>query len=1194
MTDYAEFGVLTNFSFLRGASHAEELVERAAELGLTGLGIADRNSFAGVVRAHIAAKDSGLKFFAGVRLVTTDGFETLAYPMNRPAYGRLCKLLTRGNRRAKKGKCHFSFEEILEFAEGQIFIVLPPADLKRAGELPPPPLRGRQISSGAQRREKSVGGIVDQDHPSPKTPLAFSTLPQGEGSNVVAFPRLEKEIAQSSFHRQLSRLRNAAPGRVYLGSTSLYGDRAAKRLAELAKFARDMDVPLVATNDVHYHVAERQKLQDVLTCVRDKCTIDQAGKKLAANAERHLKSPDEMARLFAKYPDAIARTMEIAGRLHFSLDELKYEYPDEAIGGADPQEALTRLAWEGAANRYPQGIPAKVRKLIAHELALIDELHYARYFLTVWDIVQWARSQRILCQGRGSAANSAVCYMLGITAVDPMQMDLLFERFVSTERNEPPDIDVDFEHERREEVIQHIYEKYGRHRAGITATVISYRSKSAIRDVGKALGLSEDMVGLLSGNLFTWGRSMEDVRVAEVGLDAADPHLATALELARELYGFPRHLSQHVGGFVITRGPLEEMVPIGNAAMDDRTFIEWDKDDIDALGILKIDVLALGMLTAIAKSFGLLKQHYGLDLDLASVPREDPAVYDMLCEADSIGVFQVESRAQMSMLPRLKPREFFDLVIEVAIVRPGPIQGDMVHPYLRRREKAEPVTYPTLELEEALKPTLGIPLFQEQAMKIAIVAAGFTPAEADRLRRAMATFKRSGTIPLFREKFIAGMMDRGYQRDFAERCFHQIEGFADYGFPMSHAASFAQLVYVSAWIKRHYPDVFCAAMLNAQPMGFYAPAQLVRDAAMHGVEIRAADVNASEWNYTLEPESHPPLEGGSKFAKQISGRGEVDRHHPPPIHSSALRANESASPSRGEAEGTSRRFNHAVRVGLRQIKGFREGDATALVAARGRGFDGVRHLALSANLPSEALSRLAEADAFRSLGLDRREALWCVKGLDGGAEDSRIATPVLPIFAEADAETLRREEEVQLPPMRLGEHIVQDYRALSLSLKAHPLSLLRTRMNARGITPNAKILETPDGARISVAGLVLVRQRPGTASGVIFVTLEDEANIANIIVWPKVFETYRRTLLASRLLMVTGKLQKQGIVTHVVADKLIDLSDDLSLLSAEHGDKCEALARADQVKHDGQGSWRDAPHAHKRAAEAIPKSRDFR
>jgi error-prone DNA polymerase len=1130
MIPYAEFAVTTNFSFLRGASHAEELVQRAAELGLAGIGIADRNSFAGVVRAHVAAKDFHLKFFVGVRLVTTDGFETLAYPMDRAAYGRLSRLLTRGNRRAKKGECHLFFEEVLEFAEGQIFIVLPPAKLAlpelESRALFPPPFTGEVLSLSEVRAKRR--GEMPQVPP----PALRATSPAGEGGKQ-----------STGFAEQLRRLRDAAPGQVYLGSTSLYDNRAAKRLAELAAFARALHVPLAAVNDVHYHVPDRQMLQDVLTCIREKCTIDEAGKRLSPNAERHLKSPDEMARLFAKYQDAIARTMEIAGRLDFSLDELKYEYPDDAIGGADPQEALTRLAWEGAAKRYPGGVPDGIRKLIVHELALIAKLGYARYFLTVWDIVRWAKKQGILYQGRGSAANSAICYMLGITAVDPVKTKLLFERFISSARGEPPDIDVDFEHEKREDVIQYIYGKYGRERAGITATVISYRSKSAIRDVGKALGLSEDMVGLLSGNLFSWGRSMEDVRVGEVGLDASDPRLALTLQLARELYGFPRHLSQHVGGFVITRGSLEELVPIGNAAMEDRTFIEWDKDDIDALGIFKIDVLALGMLTAIAKSFKLLEQHYGLELDLASVPGEDRAVYEMLCEADTIGVFQVESRAQMSMLPRLKPEKFSDIIIEVAIVRPGPIQGDMVHPYLRRREGKEEVVYPSKELEEVLSDTLGVPLFQEQAMKIAIVAAGFTPEEADQLRRAMATFKRSGTIPKFREKFIAGMIARNYAQDFAERCFHQIEGFADYGFPMSHAASFAQLVYVSAWIKRHYPDVFCAAMLNSQPMGFYAPAQLVRDAAMHGVEIRGPDINASGWDYTLE--------------KLDDGR-------------------------------------HAVRLGFRQIKGFREAHAKALAAARGNGFDGVRHLALAANLPSEALSRLAEADAFRSLGLDRREALWCVKGLDGGAEDSRIAMPALPIFKDADAEALRREEEVRLPPLRLGEHIVQDYMSLQMSLKAHPLSLLRTRMTARGVTPNAKILATPDGARIAVAGLVLVRQRPGTASGVIFATLEDEAAIANIIVWPKVFETYRRTLLASRLLMVTGKLQRQGIVTHIVADKLIDLTGDLSLLSAAHGDKCEILARADQVKHDGQGSWRDAPHRRRRDGDAIPKSRDFR
>ncbi len=946
----------------------------------------------------------------------------------------------------------------------------------------------------------------------------------------------------NAFAQYIAALSAAAPGRVWLGASFLYGDRAARHLAERAALARRLNVPLVAHNDVHQHVPERQMLQDVLTCIREKCTIAEAGKRLAANAERHLKPPQEMARLFRDYPQAIAASIDIAEQMSFSLDQLKYEYPNDSIGGdSDPQTVLTRLAREGAQWRYPDGVPGKVEKQIDHELKLIGELRYAPYFLTVWDLTQFAKGAGILHQGRGSAANSAVCYVLGITAVDPSRMNLLFERFISTERDEPPDIDVDFEHERREEVIQYIYDKYGRDRAGLAATVITYRGRSAIRDVGKALGLSLDMVGTLANNLYGWGvKSIGEAELREIGLDPADRRLALALHLARELYGFPRHLSQHVGGFVITRGALEELIPIGNAAMDDRTFVEWDKDDLDALGILKIDVLALGMLTCIAKAFALLKCHYGLDYTLATLPAEDPAVYAMLQRADSVGVFQVESRAQMSMLPRLKPKEFKDLVIEVAIVRPGPIQGDMVHPYLRRRDGTEPVHYPKKELEEVLDFTLGVPLFQEQAMQIAIVAAGFTPGEADRLRRAMATFRRSGTIPMFREKFVTGMVSRDYEREFAERCFQQIEGFADYGFPMSHAASFALLVYVSAWLKCHYPEVFCAAILNAQPMGFYAPAQLVRDAREHGVEVRSPDVNASDWDSVLE-----------------------------------------ASGAR-----------HAVRLGLRQIKGFREDDAALLVAARGPGFDGVRHLERAAMLSSEALVRLAEADAFRSLGLDRRQALWAVKGLDGGAEIARSALPALPLFANADAEHLRREEQVTLTPMRLGEHIVEDYRSLRLSLKAHPLSLLRERLTARRITPNAQLMQMKDGARVSVAGLVLVRQRPGTAKGVIFATLEDETGIANIVVWSHVFERFRRTVLAARLLMVRGRLQKQGLVIHVVADDMADLSGELNLLAADGGETCEALARADGVKHPGPPDIQ--PHRHPRNAVVMPRSRDFR
>ncbi len=1078
---YAELAITTNFSFLRGASHAEEMVQRASELGLAAIGVADRNTLAGVVRAHTMAKEKKLRLLVGARLVTNDGFEAICYPMDRAAYGRLCRLLTRGNRRAKKGECHLAPADILGESEGQIFIVMPPENLS------------------------------------------------------------------PGFRANLASLAANASGRTYLAATWLYGVHNERRLALLAELASEAGVPLVAVNDVHYHVPDRQTLADVLSCIREKTTIVKAGRLLAANAEQYLKPPEEMTRLFAKYPDAIKRTSEITARVSFTLDELRYEYPGEIAGaklGETAQAALERLSWEGAKRRYPDGVPDKVRVQIVHELKLIAELHYATYFLTVWDIVHYARSRDILCQGRGSAANSAVCFVLGITAVDPNRMDLLFERFVSAERNEPPDIDVDFEHERREEVIQYLYDKYGRDRAGIAATVISYRSKSAIRDVGKALGLSQDMVGLLASNLTGWGReSLSDTHLREIGLDASDGMLRTALVLARELVGFPRHLSQHVGGFVITRGPLEELIPIGNGAMEDRTFVEWDKDDLDALGILKIDVLGLGMLTCIAKAFALIERHYGKAYEIASVPTEDQAVYEMLQCGDSVGVFQVESRAQMSMLPRLKPKNFFDLVIEVAIVRPGPIQGDMVHPYLRRRDGLEPVGFPTKALEDVLKPTLGVPLFQEQAMKIAIVAAGFSPPEADRLRRAMATFRRMGTIDTFRDKFITGMVKNGYDTEYAARCFQQIEGFGDYGFPMSHAASFALLVYVSAWLKRHYPEVFCAALLNAQPMGFYAPAQIVRDARDHGVEVRPPDINASHWDCTLEERA-----GGQC----------------------------------------------ATRLGFRQINGFREAEAAAVVAARGHGYVGVRYLAAVAVLSNDALAKLADADAFRSTGLDRRQALWLVKGLDGAAEASRSIVPELPLFVGVDPETLRVEENVELPPLGLGEHIIQDYATLRLSLKEHPVALLRERLSRRGVARNADLATAANNVHIRVAGLVLVRQQPGTAKGVTFATLEDETGIANIVVWRKTFETYRLPFLASRLMMVSGRLQREGLVVHVIAEKIEDMSDELCRLS--DSEMAPAPSQNGEVKQADRIDPEMATCCHPRNAPArlIPKSRDFR
>ncbi|MGF1595239.1 MAG: error-prone DNA polymerase [Kiloniellaceae bacterium] len=1072
---YVPLEVTSNYSFLRSGSHPEELVLGAAALGLPAVAIADRNSLAGVVRAHVAAKEVGIQLLVGARLVPTNGSEVLCFPSDRAAYARLCRLLTLGKRRAEKGGCLFSFQELLDHGEGQVFVVLP----------------------------------------------------------------------EGNYEDALRQLAAAYPRDSYLGAHALYRGDDARRLAALAALARSAGAGLAACNDVRLHEAGRKPLLDVVTCIREHCTIDSAGYLLEANAECHLKRPEDMAHLFRACPEALANTLEIARRCSFSLDELRHDYPEElTTGGRTPQAELEHLTWIGVRHRYPEGVPARVRAALRHELDLIGRLGYAPYFLTVEDTVRFARSRGILCQGRGSAANSAVCFCLGITEVDPARMDLLFERFVSAERQEPPDIDVDFEHERREEVMQYIYAKYGRERTALTATVICYRSRGALREVGKAMGLSADTIAALATNTWSWSREgVEESSVRELGLDPGDRRLAQALALTHMLIGFPRHLSQHVGGFVMTQSPLCEVVPIENAAMADRTVIEWDKDDLDALGILKVDVLALGMLTCLRKGFDLLRRHYGRDLALATVPAEDPAVYDMLCRADSIGVFQVESRAQMSMLPRLKPRNFYDLVIEVAIVRPGPIQGDMVHPYLRRRDGKERVDYPSEELRRVLGKTLGVPLFQEQAMQIAIVGAGFPPAEADRLRRAMATFKRLGTIHTFRDKFIQGMVVRGYDADFAERCFKQIEGFGTYGFPESHAASFALLVYVSAWMKHHYPAVFAASLLNSQPMGFYAPAQLIRDAREHGVEIRAPDVNSSDWDCTLEPAS--------------DGNG------------------------------------HALRLGLRQVRGFAEEDAQALVAARGPGTEGRYPDPLSlwrrAGLKPLALEALARADAFRSQGLARREALWAVKRLPG----ERKKSAPLPLFAAAGIEDRGAEPEVTLPKMGLSEHVVDDYLALRFSLKAHPLAFLREGLAAEGVVESMRLAELKPGSRVQVAGLVLVRQRPGSASGVIFATLEDETGVANVIVWPAVFERYRAVVLKASLLAVKGRLQREGLVIHVVAEELADMTSRLAGLKPDP-------ARADEVKRptrdprpDGRPDIRADIRRHPRDVNPMPKSRDF-
>ena len=1097
MTRYAELAAYSNFSFLRGASHPEEMAAQSAALGHAALAVADVNSFAGIVRAHAAAKEAGLSFIPAVRLRLLDQpAELLAFPTGRAAYGRLCRLLTRGKRRAPKGDCRLTLADALEFGEGQLFAAAPMA------------------------------------RPGPQLPA------------------------------MLARLAEAFPGAVWLaGARAFDGDDAA-RLNELAAIARAASLPLLAVNHPLYHAPARRRLADILACIREKTTIDRAGYLLAANAERHLKSPEEMARLFADHPAAIEETLHLAERCRFSLDELRYEYPKETAGLAGtPQQELERLAFLGLKSRYPAGAPDRVRSQVVNELSIIGALDYAPYFLTVYDIVRFARGEGILCQGRGSAANSAVCYALGVTSVDPARMDVLFERFISAERREPPDIDVDFEHERPEEVIQYIYRKYGRERAGIAATVITYRARSALREVGKAMGLSEDAVAALSGMARGWrDGKIRDAVAEDTGLDPTEPTIALTLELAREIRGFPRHLSQHTGGFVITEGPLEELIPIGNAAMADRTFVEWDKDDLDTLGIIKVDVLGLGMLTAIAKSFGMLRAHYGVDLDIATIPAEERAVYDMICRADTLGVFQIESRAQMQMLPRLRPRHFYDLVIEVAIVRPGPIQGDMVHPYLRRRRGEEKVAFPSKELEAVLGKTLGVPLFQEQAMRIAIVAAGFTPAEADRLRRAMATFRKTGTIHTFGEKMIAGMTARGYDAEFAMRCFKQIEGFGEYGFPESHAASFALLVYVSCWLKCRYPDVFCAAMLNAQPLGFYAPAQLVRDAKEHGVEIRAVDVNHSDFDATLEPGL---------------GRPRVAEPHWPMV---------------GEM-----RHDRAVRLGLRQIKGLKEDDAAQIVRMRredGVPFDSVRDFWLRTGVSRATIERLAEADAFASLGLSRRDALWAAKALDHGFAEN--APPLLAGVRDRDAAAERA-----LPRMPVGEEVAHDYRALRLSLRAHPLVFLRRRFAEKGYRPCAALRDVANGAAAAVAGLVLVRQRPGTASGVIFATLEDETGVANVIIWPKVFEQFRRVVLGARLMGVRGSVQRDGEVIHLISARLEDLTGALAALSEEHGAETEIYAPADEFRHGGERADPRGARLEKRVeAEArlralLPKSRDF-
>ena len=1074
--NYTELQITSNFSFLRGASHPEEFVEQALAYGYREIAITDRNSLAGIVRAHATAKSTELRFIPACRLDLIDSISLLAYPTNVSGYSQLSGLLTIGNLRAEKGECHLYKADVFSQLKDVKLIAVSPDSLNKEFEFDP------------------------------------------------------------VFKKNLKIFREVFDDRLYLAASRRYMGDDSKQMFRLSQLSSQLHVPLVATNDVYYHLPERRQLQDVLTCIREKCTIQKAGFRLHQNAERHLKTEEEMLRLFRQFPNAIYATQEIAEACRFNLNMLKYEYPVEiTTEGRSPQEELTKLAWEGARNRYDGDIPEKAGKAILHELKFIEEMNYAAYFLTVYDIVRFAREQKILCQGRGSAANSTICYCLGITSIDPAKFDLLFERFISSARNEPPDIDVDFEHERREEVIQYIYQKYGRDRAAIVATVTQERQRGSIRDVGKAMGLSVDILNRISKTVWEFTPEwFEGKNIKEQGLNPDDKLLKKTLELTEQLMGFPRQLGQHTGGFVITNGKLSDLCPVMNARMEDRTCIEWNKDDIDALGFLKIDVLALGMLTCIRKAFELAKMHYDLDLTLANIPQDISEVYDMICHADTIGVFQIESRAQQSMLPRLKPRNFYDLVIEVAIVRPGPIQGDMVHPYLRRRNGEEKVEYPSKDLEEILSRTLGIPLFQEQAMKIAIVAAGFSPSEADELRRSMATFKAKGMVSRFEEKLINGMMQRGYEREYALRVFKQLEGFGSYGFPESHAASFALLVYVSSWLKCFYPDVFACALLNSMPMGFYQPAQIVIDARKHEVDVRPVDINLSDWDNKLEEKS-------GKYC--------------------------------------------ILRLGFRQVRGLREEDMQVLISHRRNKYSSIIELR-NAGISQSVLEKLADADAFNSLGLNRRKALW---------EISTGNDQPIGLFAGQQADH-PGEEKVKLPVMRTSEHVVHDYASMSLSLKAHPVHFVREKLEQLHILPTASLSSCSDKDLVKVAGLVLVRQRPGTASGICFITIEDETGNANLVVFENLFNKFRKEILQSKLLMVEGKLQVEGEVIHVIVQKCYDLTKLMRSLTTIEEEKLLllTLARADETSIPAHAQVKKTYHGEDAEQDIFHKGRNFR
>ncbi|MGV1873671.1 error-prone DNA polymerase [Agrobacterium rosae] len=1067
---YAELQVTTHFSFLRGASSATELFETAKSLGIDAIGVVDRNSLAGIIRALEASRATGLRLVIGCRLDLQDGMSILVYPTDRAAYSRLTRLITLGKGRGGKNNCVLHWDDVVTYADGIIGILIP-------------------------------------------------------------------DLADNKCALQLRKMAEVFGSRAYVSLCLRRRPNDQLRLHDLSNMATRHKVKTVVTNDVLFHEPGRRQLQDIVTCIRTKSTIDDVGFERERHADRYLKPPEEMERLFPRYPEALRRTMEIVDQCKFSLEELTYQYPEEAIvPGKDAQQSLEHYVWECVPDRYPEGMPPDVLATVRHELDLIKAMKYAPYFLTVFSIVQFARSQGILCQGRGSAANSAVCYILGVTSIDPSTNDLLFERFISQERDEPPDIDVDFEHERREEVIQWIYKTYTREKAALCATVSRYRAKGAIRDVGKVLGLPEDVIKALSSGMWSWSEEVSDRNVRELNLNPDDRRLKLTLQLAQQLMGAPRHLGQHPGGFVLTHDRLDDLVPIEPATMEDRQIIEWDKDDVEALKFMKVDVLALGMLTCMSKAFDLIRKHKDDDLDLAKITQEDPATYAMIRKADTLGTFQIESRAQMAMLPRLKPRTFYDLVVQVAIVRPGPIQGDMVHPYLRRREGKEKVDYPTPELEAVLGKTLGVPLFQESAMRVAMVCAGFTGGEADQLRKSMATFKFTGGVSRFKEKLVSGMVRNGYTAEFAEKTFSQLEGFGSYGFPESHAASFALIAYASNYIKCHFPDVFCAALLNSQPMGFYAPAQIVGDARAHGVEIRPVCINRSRWDCTLE---------------RI---GNTDRH--------------------------------AVRLGMRMVKGLAASDAARIVAARmNDGFGSVDDMWRRSGVPAASLVELAEADAFRpSLQLERRDALWAIKAL---------RDEPLPLFAAAaDREQKsiaeQAEPEVELRQMTEGHNVVADYGHFGLTLREHPMAFLRESLAKRSMVTCEDAMSARDGRWVYTAGLVLVRQKPGSAKGVMFLTIEDETGPANVVVWPSLFEKRRRVVLGASMMAINGRIQREGEVVHLVAQQLFDLSADLSGLADMDVVFKSPSGRGDEFAHGstGGGDSRDRP-------KPVPEARDI-